>query len=200
MPVAAVQPSARAVSVSGRQVANRLQVGGRWSGRSSPGAGRQPGRRRRQGWTARVGEGLTDVGESGGRRAMSVQVGEAAGQAIRLSGRAIRSQVLRRRGPGVGRGVLMSGGSWVGAMVSGSAWLGLVRWAGGRRSGRGGDVPGWWLASSGQVGSCRWSEGVRGFRGRGEDWCRRGGANRAAWMEVLVSEGRHGVIVSWLCG
>ena len=52
---------------------------------------------------------------------MSVQVGEATGPAIRAAGRAIRSQVLRRRGPGVGRGVLMSAGIWVGAMVSGSA-------------------------------------------------------------------------------
>lgn len=52
---------------------------------------------------------------------MSVQVGEATGPAIRLSGRAMRSQVWRRPVPGVGRGVWIVGWIWVGAIVSGSA-------------------------------------------------------------------------------
>ena len=88
---------------------------------------------------------------------MSVQVGGATGRAIRSSGRAQGSRVLRRRGPGVGRRVLMPVGIWVRSMVSGSAVVGLGGWEGGRRSRRRFGVRGWWQACPEEVGLSRWA-------------------------------------------
>ena len=193
--VVTVQPSARAIAGCGQQVASRFQVGGRWSGQSARCSGRQPRRSRRQSSTVQVGKCPAGGGEEVGNRAMSVQVGGATGRAMRSSGRAMRSQVLRRLSRYVGRRVLMPVGIWVRAMASRSAGVRLGAWAGGRRSRCRGGVRGWGVACPGETGLSHWSEAVRWSQGRGAGRCQRVGTIRAAGVDAFVSGGRHGVIV-----
>lgn len=198
--VVAVQPSARAIAGCGQQVASRFQVGGRWSGQSARCSGRQPRRSRRQSSTVQVGKCPAGGGEEVGSRAMSVQVGGATGRAMRSSGWAMRSQGLRRCGRCVGRRAMMPVGIWDRAMAGMTAWVGLLGWAGGRWSRRGGGVRGWGLACPGETGLSHWSEAVRWSQGGGDGRCQRVGAIRAAGVDAFVSGGRHGVIVFWSHG